>query len=346
MAGQQVPVWLEPVWRQWRAACREGRLPHAVLVTGPSGIGKRWLVESFVRGVQCHAPTAQGLPCGECPSCKQYVSYRQLERKSHPDIDWLTIARYSIGIGDIRDQIIQRLTLKANYGRMRLLVIEPAERMTRAASNALLKSLEEPPPDTMLFLISHQPGRLLATIRSRCQRYALPEPDPEQSRAWLAGFMSPEQAEDALEAGGGMPMRALKMHQDDQVDFRNEFERDLRDVLEGRQSETAFAGTWNITPAQGKGKARSGGEEPQEDISMDLRLVWMIDRAVAEVRGKVSEKDSAQNIRAALDAYQKLLEIRAREAVIPAPRLNLEAACLALTGASRAAGQESPSRIS
>lgn len=338
MAVQRVPVWLQPVWEQWRAARREGRLPHAVLVTGPSGIGKRWLVEAFVRGVQCHAPTEQGLPCDACPSCKQYVSHRQLERKSHPDIDWLTIARYSIGIDDIRDQVIQRLSLKANYGRMRLLVIEPAERMTRAASNALLKSLEEPPPDTALFLISHQPGRLLATIRSRCQRYALPEQSPEQSRAWLAGFMTAEQAEDALKAGGGMPMRALKMQQDGQVDFRNEFEQGLRDVLEGRQSETAFAGAWNITPVRGKGKTRSGDETPQEDISMDLRLVWMIDRAVAEIRRKVAARDSMRNVRAILDAYQELLEIRAREAAIPAPQLNLEAACLALTGASRSTG--------
>ena len=338
MAGQQVPVWLTPVWEQWRAAHQEGRLPHAVLVTGPSGIGKRWLVEAFVRGVQCRAPSPQGLPCDECPSCKQYVSYRQLERKSHPDIDWLTIARYSIGIDDIRDQIIQRLALKANYGRMRLLVIEPAERMTRAASNALLKSLEEPPPDTVLFLISHQPGRLLATIRSRCQRYASPEPSPEQGRAWLADFMTPEQAEDALEAGGGMPMRALKMQQDNQVDFRKEFEQSLCDVLAGKQSETVFAGAWNAAPGQGRGKVRSRSEEPQGDISMDLRLVWMIEKAVAEVRRKVTEKDSGQNVRAMLDAYQELLKIRAREATIPAPQLNLEAACLALTGASRNAG--------
>ena len=291
MFEKQIPGWLEPIWEQWRLAHQEGRLPHAVLVTGPSGIGKRWLVETFVRGIQCHAPSEQGLPCDQCPSCKQYVSYRHLEKKSHPDIDWLTIGRYSIGIEDIRDQIIQRLTLKANYGRMRLLVIEPAERMTRAASNALLKSLEEPPPDTMLFLISHQPGRLLATIRSRCQRYAMPEPDAERSRAWLSEFMPPEEAEDALQAGGGMPMRALQMHQDGQVDFRNEFERDLADVLAGKQSETAFAGAWNVTPTQGKGRGKKTDDnEVQEDISMDLRLVWMIDRAVADIRKKVPKE--------------------------------------------------------
>ena len=343
MVGQQVPVWLEPIWEQWRTAFREGRLPHAILVTGPSGIGKRWLVEAFVRGVQCRAPTEQGLPCETCPSCKQYVSYRRLETKSHPDIDWLTIGRYSIGIGDIRDQIIRRLTLKANYGRMRLLVIEPAERMTHSASNALLKSLEEPPPDTVLFLISHQPGRLLATIRSRCQKYVIQGPTPEQGQVWLSGFMTPEQAESALEAGGGMPMRALQMQQEGQVDFRDRFEQDLAEVLAGGQLETAFASAWNIRPAREQGRARSGkkanqvegGAQP-EDIPMDLRLVWMIDRVVAEVRKRVVEKGSLQGIQAAVRAYQELLEIRAREASIPAPQLNLEAACLALAKMSRA----------
>lgn len=334
MVEKQIPAWLEPIWKQWRVAYREGRLPHAMLITGPSGIGKRWLVEMFVRGIQCRAPTGQGLPCNQCPSCKQYVSYRHLERKSHPDIDWLTIGRYSIGIGDIRDQIIQRLTLKANYGQMRLLVIEPAERMTRAASNALLKSLEEPPPDTILFLISHQPGRLLATIRSRCQRYALPEPDAEQAQTWLSEFMAPDLAKSALQAGSGMPMRALQMHQGNQVEFRNEFEQGLTDVLEGKQSEIAFASAWNVAPAQGKARGKKvGSEEAQEDISVDLRLVWIMNRAVENIRRKVAEKNSALSIRAALHAYRELLDIRAREATIPASQVNLEAACLALTGA-------------
>ena len=336
MPGKQIPSWLESIWKQWRAAYQEGRLPHAVLVTGPAGIGKRWLVETFIRGIQCQAPTEQGLPCDQCPSCKQYVSHRHLEKKSHPDIDWLTIGRYSIGIGDIRDQIIRRLTLKANYGHMRLLVIEPAERMTRAASNALLKSLEEPPPDTMIFLVSHQPGRLLATIRSRCQRYAFPEPDMEQSQIWLSEFMPPEQVGNALRAGGGMPMRALQMHQDGQVDFRNEFEQALADVLKGKQSETTFASTWNTTPTQGKARGtKTGSEEAQQDIPMDLRLVWMMDRTAENIREKVTGKDSVLNIRSALQAYRELLDIRAREAAIPASQLNLEAACLALAGASR-----------
>ena len=329
MSEAAIPDWLQPTWGQWREAIEGRRLPHALLVAGPEGVGKRWLVDAFVRGVQCRAPAAEGLPCGTCPSCKQFVSWRHLERKSHPDIDWLTFDRYSIGITDIREQIIQRLTLKANYGHMRLLVIEPAERMTHAAANALLKSLEEPPPGAALFLISNQPGRLLPTIRSRCQKYLVPCPTPAQGKAWLLSTMSEAQADRALAAGGGMPMRALQMHQDGQVDFRQRFDKDLAALLAGKQLETAFAKTWGSTLAQSK-KAAAEADEASEDVPMDLRLVWMTERAVAQAREQVRTGGSATDVRAALHAYQKLVTIRQRELTIPAPQLNLEAAGLAL----------------
>ena len=329
MSEESIPVWLDPTWRQWREAVQGGRLPHALLVTGPAGVGKRWLVNAFVRGVQCREPSATGLPCGNCPSCKQYVSWRQLETKSHPDIDWLTIDRYSIGIMDIRDQIIQRLTLKANYGRLRLLVVEPAERMTLAASNALLKSLEEPPPGAALFLISHHPGRLLPTIRSRCQKYVVACPTREQAMEWLLGSMSETQAESALAASGGMPVQASQMHLDGQVDFRRRFEKDLTALLEGKQLETVFASTWNPTPGRNK-KSTADEDSASEDSPMDLRLVWMIERAVAEARER-AEGGSATSVRAAVQAYQDLVAVRRREALVPSAQLNLEAACLAIT---------------
>ena len=345
MPWAEIPDWLQPLWGHWQEVRREGRLPHAMLVAGPSGSGKRDLVEAFVRGMQCHAPVADGLPCGQCPSCKQFPSRLQLEEKSHPDVGWLTISRYSIGIGEIRDQIIRRLGLKANYDRTRALVIEPVERMTQSAANALLKSLEEPPEDTVLILISHQPGRLLPTIRSRCQRHVVPQPDAEQALDWLCGFMSREEAGRATAAAGGMPIRALAMHQAGQVEFRDEFERDLDQVLSGTQLETAFASKWCAAPAQGKGPSRTKGkgrgedaDEAAEDIPMDLRLTWMLERGVSQVREKLAQAVPPAELQSALHAYQELLEVRAREAGIPAPQLNLEAACLALR-AARAEGR-------
>ena len=335
MPWQRIPGWLRPLWEHWQEAWRGGRLPHAMLVVGPSGSGKRDLVEAFVRGMQCHAPAEDGLPCGQCPSCKQFASRLHLEEKSHPDIGWLTISRYSIGIGEIRERIIQRLGMKANYDRMKALVIEPAERMTRPAANALLKSLEEPPDGTVLILVSHQPGRLLPTVRSRCQRYVVPQPGAGQALEWLGGFMSGEEADSAMSVAGGMPIRALAMHRAGQVSLRGQFESDLDAVLAGKQLETAFAGKWNVTPAQGSSRAsaRSGSDdaaEAGEEIPMDLRLAWMLERGAAQVREALARAVPAHELRAAFRGYQELLEVRAREAGAPAAQLNLEAACLAL----------------
>ena len=224
MSLASIPPWLRPLWEGWRSAHAAGRLPHALLVAGPPGSGKRELAETFARGALCRAP-ADGLPCGACPSCKQFASHRQLRRKSHPDIDWVTASRYSIGVDDVREQVIARLARTASYDRFKFLVIEPAERMTRAAANALLKSLEEPPPRNALFLLSHQPGRLPPTIRSRCQKFVLPEPAPAEARAWLLGQLGEEDAAAALEAAEGRPLHALQMHRDGQVPLRAAFEQ-------------------------------------------------------------------------------------------------------------------------
>ncbi len=334
MPWKRIPDWMQPLWEHWQEVRREGRLPHAMLVVGPSGSGKRELVEAFVRGMQCRAPAADGLPCEQCPSCKQFASHLQIEQKSHPDIDWLTVSRYSIGIGEIRDQIIQRLNLKANYDRMKALVIEPAERMTRSAANALLKSLEEPPEGTVLILISHQPGRLLPTIRSRCQRYAVPLSGTEKALEWLCEFMSRAEADRAMATAGNMPVRALAMHQAGQVELRDEFEHDLDQVLAGTHLETTFANKWCVAPTHEKGSSRSrgkgGGDDAAEDISMDLRLTWMLEFGATQVRERLREAAPPPELQAACRAYQELLEVRVREASIPAPQLNLEAACLAL----------------
>ncbi len=331
MSLASIPPWLRPLWEGWRSAHAAGRLPHALLVAGPPGSGKRELAETFARGALCQAP-ADGLPCGACPSCKQFASHRQLRRKSHPDIDWVTAARYSIGVDDVREQVIARLARTASYDRFKFLVIEPAERMTRAAANALLKSLEEPPPRNALFLLSHQPGRLPPTIRSRCQKFVLPEPAPAEARAWLLGQLEEEDAAAALEAAEGRPLRALQMHRDGQVPLRAAFEQDLSAALAGRQSESEFAAAWSVRPAAEAAKADAGEEEAPQ-AAMDLRFAWLLARAAGQARARAAAGAPAREVLAALGRYRELLELRAAEAESPAPQLHLEAACLILSGA-------------
>ena len=331
MSLASIPPWLLPLWERWRDAHAAGRLPHAILVAGPPGAGKRELAETFVRGALCREPAA-GLPCGVCPSCKQFASHRQLRRKSHPDIDWVTASRYSIGVDDVREQVIARLARTSSYDRFKFLVIEPAERMTRAAANALLKSLEEPPPDNALFLLSHQPGRLPPTIRSRCQKYVLPEPPPAEGRAWLLEQLEPEAADAALAAADGRPLRALQMHRDGQVPLRAAFEQDLAAMLANRQSESEFAAAWHVRPAAET--AKSGEEEEPPPADMDLRFAWLLARAAGQARARAAAGAPARELLAALDCYRELLELRAAEAEAPAPQLHLEAACFALSGAA------------
>ena len=157
---------------------RRVRWPHALLITGRPGIGKRVLANSVARALLCEMPMAEGLPCGKCPGCTYAIAGQ------HPD---LRVVEPIDIVDDVAKPVewivvdkIRALTtwaqLTSHRGGAKVGIVDPAERMNAAAANALLKTLEEPPPDTFLLLVSHQPGRLAATIRSRCQVVTAPEP--------------------------------------------------------------------------------------------------------------------------------------------------------------------------
>jgi DNA polymerase-3 subunit delta' len=167
---------------------RRGRWPHALLVTGPAGIGKRILAHWLARALLCESPAAGAMPCGACASCRyaaagQHPDLRvvepvDLDADEAKPVEWIVVDR------------IRALTrwagLTSHRGGAKVALIVPAERMNVAAANAFLKTLEEPPADTFFMLVSHQPGRLPATIASRCQRLAAPRPTRAQGRDWLA----------------------------------------------------------------------------------------------------------------------------------------------------------------
>jgi len=188
---------------------RRARWPHAVLVAGPAGIGKRMLADWLARTLLCEKPSANGAPCGECPSCRyaragQHPDLRIVEpvdddEENPKPVEWIVVDRIRA--------LVRWSGLTSHRGGAKVALIDPAERMNPAAANALLKTLEEPQPDTYFLLVSHQPGRLPATIASRCQRLAVPVPGREQARAWLAsqGFAD---ADRLLDQAGGAPLVA------------------------------------------------------------------------------------------------------------------------------------------
>jgi len=146
-----------------RAALAHDRLPHALLFAGADGIGKRSLALAFVARLQCEHDGADA--CGACASC------RQIAAASHPDVQLISVTagKKEIGIDRVRD-LKRFMQLQPMRDKAKVAIIDEAHLLTISAQNALLKVLEEPPPRSLLLLVSSNPEALLATVRSRCQR--------------------------------------------------------------------------------------------------------------------------------------------------------------------------------
>jgi DNA polymerase III subunit delta' len=191
---------------------RRARWPHAMLITGPAGIGKRILAQSLAHALLCESPAADGSACRSCASCRyaaagQHPDLRVVEPVEIDDdeikvVEWISVDRIRA--------LSRWAELTSHRGGAKAALIVPAERMNAAAANGLLKTLEEPPANTYFLLVSHLPGRLPATIASRCQRIAAPRPAPAEARAWFAE-QGASHAEDALAQANHAPLRALAL---------------------------------------------------------------------------------------------------------------------------------------
>ncbi len=143
------------------------QLPHAVLITSVSGVGLVSTARSLCTTLLCERSSDEA--CGECSSCSC------VSAGTHGDYRWLDVAqgKASIGIDQIREAG-EFVTKTAGYGSQKILVISNAEEMTTGASNALLKTLEEPQGNSLILLLSRRTWLLPATVRSRCQTWRLP----------------------------------------------------------------------------------------------------------------------------------------------------------------------------
>ena len=278
--GDHASALLSPL--PWQAALaaelvsRRQRWPHAMLVTGPAGIGKRVLAEWLARTLVCETPRDDGSPCGACPGCRyaaagQHPDWRIVEPIEIEDdevkaVEWISVDR------------IRALTrwaeLTSHRGGAKVALIVPAERMNPPAANALLKTLEEPPANTFYILVSHQPGRLPATVRSRCQRIVAPRPTRAEGLAWMAaqGCGDPGRA---LAQADGAPLAAMALADADYQAERSVWMK-------------ALAAPSKLAPGALGARVEAGPREARKDrlaAAIDWLAAWCADLARVRAGG-------------------------------------------------------------
>ena len=232
--------WLEPTLAQLEAARRAGNFGHAWLISGPAGVGKVNFALVLARRLLSDDSEQGNLDAGAALAA---MAARHDPMDRHPDLHWLYPLedKKTIGIDQVRD-LIDLFTLTAQRGGAKVAVIEPAEALTRDAANALLKTLEEPTSGSYLFLLSHQPGRLPATVRSRCQHVALGVPDSAAVARWLGS--TPAIVLDAQRGVGAAPLQVAAAIGEDSVNIFNELDATIIGVAEDKVDPLAVAQAW------------------------------------------------------------------------------------------------------
>lgn len=239
--------WNKSLWQNVVERQRRGAMPHALLLSGPAGLGKRAFAARLAAFLLCEQRGDDA--CGRCRGCLL------VKAGSHPD-------RTGVGIelrddGKPRTEIVVeqirvlsgRLSMTAQFGGFQVATIDPADLMNTAAANALLKTLEEPGAGTVMILVSDQSSRLPATIRSRCQRLDFALPDRSAAIAWLKSE-GLNDADTALDAAAGNPGVALELARGDGLALRAEVAKDLAALWAGRGSCAEVANRWAKTEGE------------------------------------------------------------------------------------------------
>ena len=200
--------------QQLHLALRTGHIAHAYLFSGIEGIGKRTAAVAFAKALNCltHADDC----CDTCAAC------RKTEKRLHPDVFFVEPDKNLIKIEQVRD-IQKKIIFKPLEGRKKVVIIDEAEKLNLSAANCLLKTLEEPPDDTVLILVANIGLPLLPTILSRCQGIHFAPLGVEAIRSFLEHRGSSEDTGFIAALAQGSIKRALLLQETDFLSRRREF---------------------------------------------------------------------------------------------------------------------------
>jgi DNA polymerase-3 subunit delta' len=233
--------WQQRQWLHLTNAHLQGRLPHGILLTSPSGTGMEDFSRAFAAWLMCESQNKNSA-CKECHACKLLMS------GNHPDLHMVEPeeAGKQIKVEAIR-ALIEFTHLTSQYHQKKIAIIQPADAMNRSSANALLKTLEEPSGDVVLLLVSSSPSRLPVTIRSRCQRIQFHPVDRESGLAWLIenSPLDDARAEELWTLAQGKPLHVLEMLDNDQAEHQAQLLRDLRGLLDKRVDFMLISQKWS-----------------------------------------------------------------------------------------------------
>jgi DNA polymerase-3 subunit delta' len=231
--------WHAALWSAVRELQCIDRLPHALLLNGRTGLGKLLFAERIAAALVCLDPDVEGNACDQCTAC------HTRKAGSHPDIKRIEPEEPGKPIRiDVVREATERSVLAAEADGYKVFILNPADKLTQGAANALLKTLEEPTSRTLLMLVTSRPANLPATIRSRCQQIRFDVPDGETSKSWLMVQDNGARALQALDVAGGAPLLAMAMAGDGSADLMAAMRNDLHHLVVEQTNPIVLAANW------------------------------------------------------------------------------------------------------
>ena len=251
-----------------RNALRNGRLAHAYLFLGPEGVGKRLTALTLAKAMNCKSPPRVADACDQCPSCAK------VDSSNHADVIVLEPEEEVLKIDQVRE-MQKRLHYRPLEGGRRACIIDSADSLNEAASNAMLKTLEEPPAETHLFLIASRPHKLLPTILSRCQwvKFKPLSGDHIVRILRTAHSLEEEPARFYASLAEGSVGQALALSSRVDYEKRTAWLRTFSDIP-GKTAEEIFETCERLSK-----------EEEGVDDLLELWKLWIRDLMVCKVRG-------------------------------------------------------------